>query len=177
MSREVKHTFSPLVDFVIQSNLIEGIEFDPFKPTFVDHLNAARNVLHAPELYVTKPQEIHRLIMFGIMPDAGEYRDVHVLIGGRRAPAPSIVPIMMEGLEDIVSQIFDSKSEPPTEQWLWSRHHQLEYIHPFRDGNGRTGRLWLNCLRQVAGYPWFTVRAAHRQTYYDSIVKWISENT
>ena len=40
------------------------------------------------------------------------------------------------------------------------------------DGNGRTGRLWLNSLRLACGYPWLTVQAAEREAYYESIREW-----
>lgn len=55
---------------------------------------------------------------------------------------------------------------------LWDLHHEFEHIHPFFDGNGRTGRLWLNALRLAAGLPWLTVWAADRQRYYAAIRAW-----
>ena len=60
----------------------------------------------------------------------------------------------------------------PSEQELWDLHHEFEHIHPFIDGNGRTGRLWLNALRLRCGYPWLTVRFAERHSYYDAIQQW-----
>ena len=41
------------------------------------------------------------------------------------------------------------------------------------DGNGRTGRLWLNNLRLACGYPWLIVQAAERKAYYEAIREWV----
>jgi hypothetical protein len=48
-------------------------------------------------------------------------------------------------------------------------HFIFEYIHPYMEGNGRTGRLIMNVLWIAAGYPWTIVRLESRQRYLQSI--------
>ncbi len=44
-------------------------------------------------------------------------------------------------------------------------HHKLEHIHPFSDGNGRTGRMIINLLLQKEGYPPIIILATERKRY------------
>lgn len=45
-------------------------------------------------------------------------------------------------------------------------HHKFEKIHPFMDGNGRTGRMLLNFILLKNGYPPCIIRKKNRQTSY-----------
>ena len=47
-------------------------------------------------------------------------------------------------------------------------HLKFEGIHPFVDGNGRTGRLILNLFLMQNGYPPINVKFADRKRYYDA---------
>lgn len=50
-------------------------------------------------------------------------------------------------------------------------HHKFEKIHPFFDGNGRTGRMLLNMLLLKQGYPPIIIRKRDRAEYLDVLRK------
>lgn len=50
-------------------------------------------------------------------------------------------------------------------------HHKLENIHPFSDGNGRTGRMIMNLILLKHDYPVFVIDRKDRKKYLDSLNK------
>jgi Fic family protein len=48
-------------------------------------------------------------------------------------------------------------------------HNQFENIHPFRDGNGRVGRILLNNILIKHNLPPMNIDLKNRQEYYDSL--------
>ena len=50
-------------------------------------------------------------------------------------------------------------------------HHFFITIHPFIDGNGRTGRLLLNFMLMKAGYPPICIRLKEKLKYIDFLEK------
>lgn len=56
-------------------------------------------------------------------------------------------------------------------------HCSFEYIHPFADGNGRTGRWLLNYLLVLKDHPPVLIRTADREEYYKALEQFdVSEN-
>lgn len=51
-------------------------------------------------------------------------------------------------------------------------HAMFENIHPFQDGNGRTGRLVLNYMLQKSGYPPIALKHDAKQNYKKSLEEW-----
>ena len=51
-------------------------------------------------------------------------------------------------------------------------HAKFENIHPFADGNGRTGRLAMNYLLVLHNHPPITVHQEDRKLYYDALEAW-----
>ena len=88
--------------------------------------------------------ELHRVVAAKVMDqgDAGRYRTIGVRVGSYVPPPPREVSVLM--LELLEWSNGDSAALSPV---LSSAilHHRFEAIHPFADGNGRTGRalaLW-----------------------------------
>ena len=91
--------------------------------------------------------ESHRIMMQGLIPDAGRLRSTHVgILKGSRvshvAPKPSLVPGLMR---DLFAFMKDNKNVHALIKSCVF-HYELEFIHPFSDGNGRIGRLWQSAL-------------------------------
>ena len=56
-------------------------------------------------------------------------------------------------------------------------HGYYEYLHPFRDGNGRTGRLLSNFILLRANHPLLIVRLEDRGAYISALKQIRSEDT
>ena len=48
-------------------------------------------------------------------------------------------------------------------------HHKFEDIHPFSDGNGRTGRVLMNHILDLLGYPPIVISNRHREQYLNAM--------
>jgi fido (protein-threonine AMPylation protein) len=95
---------------------------------------------------------LHRLVMEGIDESAGRFRNGPVYIRGARItppPAGQVERLIEQWLEWISGPALDY---PPIIRAAVA-HHDFEAIHPFFDGNGRTGRLLLNLMLMEHGYP------------------------
>ena len=74
---------------------------------------------------------------------------------------------MEEDLEKILKDYFSS-TENIIEK-IAKFHANFEKIHPFSDGNGRTGRLVMNFELMKAGYPICIIKNEDRLEYYNSL--------
>lgn len=90
----------------------------------------------------------HLRMMNGIISDAGYYRNHAVRIRGARVPLANFIkiPELVEGWCNMVNGETTDKIE-----LLARSHAEFERIHPFTDGNGRTGRLLLFVLALKMG--------------------------
>jgi Fic family protein/predicted transcriptional regulator len=84
----------------------------------------------------------HQLLMEGLVDDAGKFRTRSVGIAkGNRivhlAPPADRVPGLMK---DLLGWLKRTDAHPLIAGCVF--HYELEFIHPFADGNGRIGRLW-----------------------------------
>jgi Fic family protein len=89
---------------------------------------------------------LHETLMSGVRGEdkqPGAFRETQVYIGGSGTearfvpPPPSIIPYAMQNLETYIQA--RGSYQPLIDIGLV--HYQFETIHPFRDGNGRMGRL------------------------------------
>lgn len=85
----------------------------------------------------------HKLMMLRLIKEAGQYRsgNVGVFAGSQVAhvaPPAKRVPKLISELFDFLKN--DSNTSLLLKACIF--HYEVEFIHPFSDGNGRMGRLW-----------------------------------
>ena len=111
----------------------------------------------------------HRLMTSKLLDDAGSFRTVNVAVGGHIAPPHTQVPTLMQ-------QLFEWLEKSDEHLLIKSCvfHYEFEFIHPFRDGNGRIGRLWQSVIL-MAHNPLFGILPTesiirdHQEAYYEAI--------
>jgi len=116
----------------------------------------------------------HSVLMEGLVDRAGKFRNggVGVVQGGRvvhMAPPAARVPALVE---DLLQWFKASEEHPLVASCVL--HYELEFIHPFPDGNGRLGRLWqtlaLSRWKPVfADIPLESVVRDHQADYYAAL--------
>ena len=110
-------------------------------------------------------KQIHYLVLADKREDRGVYRRVPVkIMGAKHEPAQPylIQPKMEQLLED-----YKNNTDHIIPR-LARFHIEFEGIHPFIDGNGRTGRLLVNLELMKAGYPPIDIKFADRISYYNA---------
>ena len=186
-----------MVEFTYNSNAIEGntltlketamalegmtIDQKPLK----DHLEAVghRDAFLYVQDIATKDmpisesviKNIHSLVLINRPEDKGVYRRIPVrIMGAYTEPLqPYMVLPAMEGL------LIEDKKRAETMniiERIARFHLEFEGIHPFIDGNGRTGRLILNLDLIRNGYPPINVKFTDRKRYYEAFDAYYRDN-
>ncbi|MFZ3372912.1 MAG: Fic family protein [Desulfitobacteriaceae bacterium] len=177
-----------LINFTYNSNAIEGntltlqetaliikegitIDKKPLK-YHLEAIGHKEAYLYVEELVQQKVplsekviKDIHSLVLMDKREDRGVYRRVPVTIMGaiHTPPQPYLVPVRMEQLIFKYQEISLLHVVERVSQF----HLEFEAIHPFIDGNGRTGRLLLNLELIKEGCPPINIKFGDRKRYYD----------
>jgi Fic family protein len=98
--------------------------------------------------------QAHQELLNGLIPTAGNYRKSGVgIVAGEQithlAPPPTNVPFLMA---DLFNYLKSANELTLIKSCVF--HYEMEFIHPFLDGNGRMGRLW-QTLILMKEYPVF----------------------
>lgn len=178
-----------MIEFTYNSNAIEGntltlqetamvlegitIDQKPLK----DHLEAVGHkdaFLYVQDIVSNKMpltefviKNIHSLVLMNKLEDKGVYRRVPVKIIG--AFTEPVQPYMIEPkITELLAENEKRKATMNIIERVARFHLEFESIHPFIDGNGRTGRLLMNFELMQNGYPPINVKFSDRKRYYDA---------
>lgn len=119
--------------------------------------------------------KVHGIMMNGLVKEAGHLRSGQVGVYNQDgkvihlAPPAEFVPKQLE-------QLFDWVKTSSANMLIKSSvfHYEFEFIHPFNDGNGRTGRLWQTALLAswkpiFAWIPIESIIKDNQEDYYNAI--------
>ncbi len=110
-------------------------------------------------------KRIHFLVLADKKDDRGVYRRIPMRIMGA-AHEPVQPYLIQPKMEQLLIDFENSNEHIVTK--LARFHIEFEAIHPFIDGNGRTGRLLVNLELMKAGYPPIDIRYMDRLAYYNA---------
>lgn len=147
----------------------------------INEVQEIRNAIKAYELLETlNPNSIEDLLKAhftmeaGLIDDAGHFRSGGVGVASGEeiihyAPPTDRVPQLMK---DLFEWLNESEEHPLIKSCIF--HYEFEFIHPFSDGNGRTGRLWQTLIlanwRPVfKNLPIENIVYKYRKEYYKAI--------
>ena len=118
---------------------------------------------------------IHGIMMKGLVEEAGQIRTGQVGVFNEQgkvihlAPPAEFVPSQLE-------QLFNWLKTSSANMLIKSSvfHYEFEFLHPFRDGNGRMGRLWQTALLSswkpiFAWIPIESIIKDNQEEYYNAI--------
>lgn len=111
-------------------------------------------------------KQIHSLVLANHPEDRGKFRNVEVRITGTNFQTSD--PLHVE--EDLSMLLKEYKRQKKTHliEKVAAFHRKFERIHPFIDGNGRTGRLLINMELMKAGYPAINIKYRDRAKYFNA---------
>lgn len=112
-------------------------------------------------------KNIHLLVLMDRPDDKGVYRRIPVHIMG--AYTELVQPYLIETkITELLKANGARKDTMTVIERVALFHLEFEGIHPFIDGNGRTGRLIINLDLIHNGYPPINVKFSDRKRYYDA---------
>lgn len=110
-------------------------------------------------------KQIHYLVLVDKKDDRGVYRRVPVkIMGSKHEP---VQPYLIQPQIEQLMESYRNSTEHIISR-LARFHIEFEGIHPFIDGNGRTGRLLVNLELMKAGYPPIDIKFTDRVAYYNA---------
>lgn len=138
-------------------------DWSPGKLISLTELRQIHTLVVEPVWLHSPPDDLHA----GEGPGAFRKHDIRPFTGGMTPPPFPDVPSL------VTDWLGDASRGPAVDQhpmmFVANLHARFEQIHPFRDGNGRTGRLATNLLLVRHGYPPAVILKRDRTRYLNAL--------
>jgi Fic family protein len=120
--------------------------------------------------------DAHKLLMTGLIDNPGKFRSQGV--GIFQGSKPTHIAPPAGNVPRLMNELFNYLKHDDELVLIKSCvfHYEMEFIHPFLDGNGRMGRLWqtvilLNTYPVFEFLPFETIVSQTQQDYYDALAR------
>ena len=110
--------------------------------------------------------ELHRLVTNNLDIEAG-YKKKNIIVNNKETVSPNKVRKNMSELLAWFSGQRKKKTHPFILATIF--HNRFEYIHPFKDGNGRIGRLLFVWMLLKSGYSVILFKNKNRTSYFSAL--------
>ena len=149
----------------------EFYEIEKHKQAFsnmLDHLESNDT------LSVSIIKEVHADLTDRLQYDKGQFKkNENLIIGAEfQTASPSETPFLVQQLVDNLEyRLENAATDEEKLERILDAHIQFERIHPFSDGNGRTGRVIMNYSLLQEGFPPLIIEKETKATYIELLAK------
>ncbi|MBC5622489.1 MULTISPECIES: Fic family protein [Butyricimonas] len=157
---EILHNLLGLTD----EEAIHNAEFEGF---LTAEILFTENLTPKTKFTIKYICDIHRTALKELYSFAGHFRSVNVSKGGFVFPAGRFIPDNMRIFEEeILAHLPDHYAhQEELIKDIAKVHGELLFIHPFREGNGRTARILANLMARKQGYTGLNFRRVNFDEY------------
>ena len=145
----------------------EFYEIENHKQAFYNLLDHLEN---NDKLSVSIIKKIHADLTDRLQYDKGQFKkNENMIIGAEfQTASPSETPFLVQQLVDYLDyRLENATTEEEKLESVLDTHIQFERIHPFSDGNGRTGRMLMNYSLLQEGFPPLIIDKETKATYVE----------
>lgn len=113
-------------------------------------------------------QQIHAYLFGGLYDFAGQIRTVNIAKGGFQFAMAQYLPSTLENIERMSESSFDA---------IVDKYVEMNIAHPFREGNGRTTRIWLDLILKKNLRMCVDWSQIDKKAYLDAMTRSVADPT
>ncbi len=113
-------------------------------------------------------KQIHAYLFGGLYDFAGKIRTVNISKGGFKFAAAEFLPQTLEEIQKMPEATFEQIAE---------KYVEMNIAHPFREGNGRTTRIWLDLMLKKSLKKCVDWSLINKKSYLDAMTESVTDST
>lgn len=113
-------------------------------------------------------KQIHAYLFGGLYDFAGKIRTVNISKGGFRFAAAEFLPQTLDEIQKMPETTFEQIAE---------KYVEMNIAHPFREGNGRTTRIWLDLMLKKSLKKCVDWSLINKKSYLDAMTESVTDST